>query len=563
MAEQTQIRIDYGRDIEREIAHLQESIAQHTSLVSRYPSRWLALSLLMGDEEIHSRVKELVGEKNEILQQVQESVERLRGIYGEELEIVIADRRYGFINGLVREVVERAPGERRTLSDKLDRIVTHRVLGIPIFLVAMWLVFKMTTEIPGPYMDWLDSLISGPVARWLVTLLRFMGLGGSWVESLLVDGVLAGVGGVLVFTPVLFSLYFFLALLEDSGYMARAAFVMDRLMRALGLHGKSFLPMLLGFGCTVPAIYATRTLENQKDRVLTGLLAPMMSCGARLPVYTVFAVAFMGRYAGRFIFALYLLGIIWAILTGLLLRRTLFKAERAAPFILELPPYRLPTLRGILIHIWERSSLFFKKASTIIVAVSIVLWLLLNLPWGVGDPQDSLFGKASSAVAPLLAPAGFGRWEATGALMTGFLAKEVVVGTLSQVYLGEESEPPEASSSILQDLQEIGVGFWEATIETCRELINLIPGVHLGGEGDEQEGEDTALVQALRRDFTPLEAAAFCVFVLLYVPCAVTVAAQRQEYGTRWALFSVLYQVLLAWIMSVLVYQGGKLLHLG
>jgi len=553
--------VDYGREVEEEIARLQEAIEKVAALAARYPSRWLAIKLLEEDKEILPKVEAVEG-GGEILAQARKSVIHLRSVYGDDVDTIVADRRYGFISGLVREVVRRPAEERLTLSDKIDRIVTNRVLGIPIFLVAMWFVFKMTAEVSGAYLDWVDGVIGGPITNWVVALINLIGLGSTWFESLMVDGVIAGVGGVLVFVPVLLFLYFFLALLEDSGYMARAAFVMDRLMHALGLHGKSFMPMLIGFGCTVPGIYATRTLESEDDRVLTGLLVPMMSCGARLPVYAVFAAAFFADNAGRFIFGLYLFGIVLAIVSGMVFKRTLFKGKPPAPFVMELPPYRLPTLKGILIHMWERSSVFLRKATTIIMAVSVILWFLMSIPWGVEEPRDSLFGKASAAIAPVLAPAGFGNWEAAGSLVTGFVAKEVGVGTMSQIYVGEaEEEEAEEPTTFFQDLGEIVVGFVEATVDTVRMTLSIIPGVDLMGE--EEEAEDTALIEALRENFTPLQAVAFNVFVLLYIPCMVAVAAQRHEFGTKWALFNAVYLTALGWVVATIIYQGGRLLGLG
>jgi len=553
--------VDYGREVEEEIVRLQASIEKIPELNQRYSSRWLALKLLENDRDIWAKVEAVEG-GNALLEQARRSSAHLRDVYGDDVDIVIADRRYGFISGLVKEVVLRPAEDRLTLSDKIDKIVTHRVLGIPIFLAAMWVVFKMTVEASAPYLDWVDGVISGPFTRWTIAILNLLGLGGTWVESLVVDGILAGVGGVLVFVPVLLFLYFFLALLEDSGYMARAAFVMDRLMHSLGLHGKSFLPMIVGFGCTVPAVYATRVLENEEDRKLTGFLVPMMSCGARLPVYTIFAAAFFPQNPAQFIFAMYLTGIAFAILTGVVLKRILFANKPPAPFVLELPPYRLPTLKGILIHMWERTSLFLRKASTIIMAVSIVLWFLMNIPWGVDDPADSLFGKASAAIAPVLAPAGFGEWQAAGALTTGFVAKEVVVGTMSQIYVGAaEEEEAEEPTTFLQDLEDIGVDFWNATVDTVKTAISIIPGVDLMG-AEEEEEEDTALMAALHQAFTPLQAVAFNLFVLLYIPCMVALAAQIHEYGKKWALLNATYLTALGWLVATIVYQGGRLLGL-
>ena len=549
--------VDYGREVEEEIAHLQQVIEKVPELTARYSSRWLAIKLLEEDKRIIPKV-EAVGEE-EIISQARKSVAHLQSIYNEDVDTIIASRRYGFISGLVKEVVRRPIVERLTFSDKVDKVVTNRILGIPIFLVAMWFVFKMTAEVSGAYLDWVDSVIGGPITHWIVAILNLVNLGGTWFESLVVDGIIAGVGGVLVFVPVLLFLYFFLALLEDSGYMARAAFVMDRLMHSLGLHGKSFMPMIIGFGCSVPAIYATRTLENEDDRILTGLLVPLMSCGARLPVYTIFAAAFFPTHAGWFIFGLYLFGIVMAIVSGMVFKRTLFRGKPPSPFVMELPPYRLPTLKGVLIHMWERSSVFVRKAGTIIMVVSIVLWFLMSIPWGVENPRDSLFGKASAAIAPVLAPAGFGDWEATGALVAGFIAKEVVVGTMNQIYVGgAEEEEAEEPTTFLQDLGGIATGFWDATVDTVKMTVSIIPGVNLMGE--EEEEEDTALTTALQGAFTPLSALAFTVFVLLYIPCMVAVAAQRQEYGIKWTVFSAAYLTGLGWVVATLIYQGGRLL---
>jgi len=531
--------VNYGRELEEEISRLQEVIDKVEALTEHYPSRWLAIKLLEEDKEIIAKIK-AVDEGEEILTQARKSIKHLSNVYGADAETIIADRRYGFISGLVKEVVQRPAVDRITLSDRIDKVITNRIIGIPIFLIAMWFVFQMTAGVSGAYLDWVDGVIGGPITRWVVAILNAIGLGGTWFESLMVDGIIAGVGGVLVFVPVLLFLYFFLALLEDSGYMARAAFVMDRLMHTFGLHGKSFMPMLIGFGCTVPAVYATRTLENEDDRVLTGMLAPMMSCGARLPVYAIFATAFFSANPGRFIFLLYMLGIFLAIVSGIIFKKTIFKGKPEAPFVLELPPYRMPTLKGVLIHMWERSSFFLRKAGTIIVLVAIILWFLMNIPWGVENTRDSLFGKMSAAIAPILAPAGFGNWEAAGALVTGFVAKEVVVGTMSQIYVGEaEEEEEEKPTTFFQDIGEILVGFWNATVDTVKATISIIPGVNLMGE--EEEEEETALIEALQNSFTPLSAVAFNVFLLLYIPCMVAIAAQRHEYGTKWMLFNAGY----------------------
>ncbi len=344
--------------------------------------------------------------------------------------------------------------------------------------------------------------------------------------------------------------------------MSRAAFVMDRFMRVVGLHGKSFIPMILGFGCAVPAIYATRTIASRRDRILTALLVPLMSCSARLPVYVVFGLAFFGSRAGTVIWAMYALGIIVAMIAGLVFTRTILKPDASSAFVLELPPYRQPSLKSVMIHMWENTREFVRKAGTTILFASVVMWLLLNLPWGVADQRDSYFGKVSGFIAPVFSPLGFGNWETSGALVTGFMAKEIVVSSMSQIYLNDavEEEPTEATT-FGEDLLGIGSGFVNATISSGKILLSIIPGVDLVDE--QVDRQDTALSLALQNNFTPLTAAALLVFVLLYVPCVATLGAIKHEFGSSWAVTSAVYQTAVAWIAAFIVFQGGKLLGFG
>ncbi len=566
--------INYGQEIETEIAKLVALIDQVPVLKSLYPARWLAIKMLESDENIAMRLAVIQGGA-ELYEKAQASVDNLKKTLGDDVGIFMADRRYGWINGLVKEVVKKPIQARLTNSDKVDKFVTNRILGIPIFLVAMWVVFKFTVDVSAPYLDWVDGLINGPIARWIASILVWIGLGDSWVESLFMDGIIPGVGGILVFVPVLIFLYIALAILEDSGYMARAAFVMDRLMHALGLHGKSFLPMLVGFGCTVPAIYATRTLENQKDRILTGLLVPFMSCGARLPVYVLFAAIFFPNNSGMVVFSMYLLGIMVAILLGMILKKTLFKSKEQSIFVMELPPYRVPTFRGVWTHTWERAGAFVKKAWTIIMATSVILWLLMSIPEGgqgafaQTDVNNSVFATVNKAIAPAFSPLGFDSWEASGALMTGFVAKEVVISTLSQVYAVEEpvEKEVEETPTIFEDIGEIITSFAVSTFDTVKSLP-LIIGVNLFGE--EEEEEPTVLMAAIKEGFEEssnghggLAAFGFMVFVLIYTPCMVAVAAEWHELGAKWTWLSIVGQLLLAWLLSFIVFQGGILLGLG
>ncbi len=577
--------IDYGALLEDRITALQDQLDGAAFRQPHYPARWLALKLLEGETSILDRWPV---DQPALTRAAAQYSDQVLAACDEDPETLIVDRRYGFIGQVVHGAVRRPSHEAVSTSERIDRVLTHRWLGLPIFLMLMWIVFQMVANVSAPLLDWVDAMMTGPFSRWTIVLLGGLGLSGSWVESLLVDGVIAGVGGMLVFLPVLFFLYLAIALLEDSGYMARAAFVMDRFMNMLGLHGKSFLPLLVGFGCNVPAIYATRMLEHQDDRKLTAFLTTFMSCGARLPIYVIFGSAFFGAASGHMIFAMYLLGIAVAILTGIVLKRTIFKNKPTPPFIMELPPYRLPTAKSVWLHIRERTAKFIRGVGSVILVTSIIVWFLLALPVGRDlsafnqvPASDSLFGAVSRLVAPVFRPAGFASWEAAGALVSGLVAKEVVVSTLSQIYLGEANaqaavmaEAGRPPVHLAADLAAIGQGLAEAVLLTGQEIVNIVPRtlnvlplvniaeLDLLGRAEE-ETIDTTLEAALQETFTPLAALAFNVFVLLYIPCMSSIAAMRQEFGLRWTVFQAVYTLGIAWIAAVLLYQTGLLLGLG
>lgn len=554
-------RLDYGSRLEAEVERLLAYFSEIKFELTGYPRRWLAIKLLEGDADILERVQ-LIQNGVQVAARAKKSAEALVSAQGEEVDLLTADRRYGFVNGVVRQSLQRSLVDRITLTDRIDDIVTHKWLGLPFFFGIMYVMFRLVIDVSSPFLDWTDAVINGPIARLFTFLLNLVAA-PAWVHALVVDGIVAGVGGVLVFVPGLLILYFFLALLEDSGYMSRAAFVMDRSMRVVGLHGKSFIPMILGFGCAVPAIYATRTIASLRDRILTALLVPLMSCSARLPVYVVFGLAFFGARAGTVIWAMYALGIMVAMLAGLVFTRTILKPDVFSAFVLELPPYRQPSMKSVLIHMWENTREFVRKAGTTILLVSLVLWLLLNLPWGVENQRDSYFGKLSAGIAPVFSPLGFGNWETSGALVTGFMAKEIVVSSMSQIYLSDTnvSETGEVPTSVRRELMEIVTGFGEAVINSAKILISIIPGVNLMDE--EAESQDTALSLALQVNFTPLSASALLVFVLLYVPCVATLGAIQHEFGRSWAMTSAIYQTVVAWVAACMVYQIGRLLGFG
>lgn len=502
-----QMRIKYGREIEEELSKILgflEAI-DDPGFKEKFSLRWIALKLLENDERIKTEIGKLKN-GNEVIKQVSNSANHINNIFDDDAESVIIDRRYGFISGAATEVLQRTREDRHTRSDTVDQVLLNKFIGIPIFLFMMWFTFQLTFKVGVYPTQWIETFIG-----WISGAISFY-LPETWYRSLLVDGIIGGVGGVLVFLPSIFILFFAIAVLEDSGYMARAAFLMDKIMHTMGLHGKSFIPMLMGFGCNVPAILATRTLESRRDRILTIIINPLISCSARLPVYTLLTAAFFSRYAGTVIFSLYLLGILLAVVMGKLFGKLLFK-ESTGHFIMELPPYRIPTFKGTLIHMWERGSLFLRKMGTIILAGSVIIWFLGTFPWGVEyASKDSYAGSIGRVIEPVVKPFGTD-WRGGVALLFGAVAKEIVVGTFGVLY----------------------------------------------GTGEDTE----ALTDRLQSAMTPLSAYAFMVATLIYIPCIGTFAAIKKETASwRWTFFTVGYGLVLAWILATGIYQVGLLLGL-
>jgi ferrous iron transport protein B len=498
------LALPYGAEVERSLTAIAKALPGG---MTDHERRLLAIRTAEGDS---AAVSGLPGAEA-ILAAATSENGRIEKALEYDLQTAVILKRWDFISGVTGQVLRRDPAKSSgtTWDERLDRIVTNRFLGLPLFLLVAWGVFQSVFAIGDSVADHLDGLLGAfgeASATWLAT----MGAGAT-VTSLIQDGVIAGVGSVLVFVPHIFLFFFFLSILEDCGYMARGAFVMDRILRALGLHGKSFIPMLLGFGCNVPSIMATRILERPRDRMITLLVLPFMSCSARLPVYLLFAGTFFGERAGTVVFALYVLGIVVAVTTAKVLGSTIFAGE-PSQFVMELPAYRLPKLSATLRAAGERAMLFIRKAGTFIFGAVICVWLLASLPFGVEyGSADSLVGRLGALLAPLLAPAGFGFRQAGVALFFGFLAKEVVLGTF---------------------------------------------GTLLG------TGED-GLAAALPALFTPLSALAFLVMTLLYVPCVAVVAAFRRETNSwKWTIFLVAYTTIVGYALAVAVYQGGRLFGL-
>ena len=499
----------YNQETERVLTEIRRIVMEGSRRASEPVWTFHLTRLLEGDPDIESTLQ--LGQRQR--QQIREAAERYgknSSLPGADRETCLADARYRLIEQIVGNAVEKgARSSQSTLSDRIDRVVTNRLLAIPIFLLIMLLMFLLVFGPIGRTLGgWMTAFFTDiltPAVRGILDSANAPG----WTYGLLIDAVIGGVGSVLGFLPQIMLLFLCLSLLEDSGYMARAAFIMDRLLHKIGLSGKSFIPMLMGFGCTTPAVMAARTMENEKDRRMTIMITPFMSCGARLPIYALFAGVFFQANQGLIVFSMYLLGLAVAILSGLLLRHTLFRGE-AAPFVLELPPYRLPGAVSILRHMWEKAKGFLVKAGTIIFSMSVVIWFCETFTLSLhpaSSGMDSILGQLGQWIAPVFTPLGFGFWQAAVALLAGLVAKESVVTTLGVLFAGQ------------------------------------------------------SLPVALGQVFTPLSAYAFMVFTLLYIPCISAFASIKREMNSlKWALGTALLQLSAAYLVSLCVYQIGHLL---
>lgn len=504
---------DLYDDFTHDIHHRMGELIHDAAYAAGLPAHWASIKLLEGDE-IVAKALNLPAETQKKLDGIIAEYEQSSDLG--DRETLIADSRYQYIQRVVSHSVVKGTDHGPSLSQKIDRVVTGKYTALPLFLLAMLCMFAITF---GPFGSWLQDGVSALIdlfSSWLEGTMTAAGVSPVLI-SLVCDGIIAGVGGVLSFLPQIALLFFFLSFLEDSGYMSRAAFIMDRLLRRFGLSGKAFIPMLMGFGCTVPAIMGARTMENEKDRRMTILLIPFMSCSAKLPVYGMIAGAFFGAWAGLVVFGLYLIGMVCGILSGLLFKHTLFSGE-PAPFVLELPPYRLPSMENIATHVWQKVKGFLIKAGTLILLMSMVLWLLQSFDFRlhmVEDTSASMLGTIGSWVAPIFAPLGFGFWQAAVALLTGLIAKEMVVSSLSMFY-----------------------GFALTA--------------------------SSAQVAAAMTGFTPLAAFSMLVFILLYVPCVAAVSTLAKEMNSlKWTLFSILWQIGVAYVAALIVHTIGLALGLG
>ncbi|MBQ7388459.1 MAG: ferrous iron transport protein B [Paludibacteraceae bacterium] len=505
------IHINYGEEVEAAIMQVKKLL--QSSIQTNFPARYVALKLIEGDSVVRQMLNGLPN-ADEIYETASECRKRIEQTYHNDIVGIVSDLKYGFVRGALSETLVHSNTDKKKLGYALDTVLMNRWLGFPVLILFMWIMFQTTFTLGAYPQGWLESGVT-----WIGEQVARLIPEGIF-RDLLVDGIITGVGGVLVFLPNILIMFLFISLLEDSGYMARAAFIMDRLMHRMGLHGKSFIPYLIGFGCNVPAVMATRTLENKKDRLLTMLTIPFMSCSARLPVYLLLVSAFFDHNKGLILLGIYLIGILIAVASAAILNKTLFKNE-TDQFVMELPPYRIPTLRNTLIHMWDKSAMYLKKMGTIILFASIVIWALCYFPHqkdtndSATQIENSYMGQIGHAIEPVIKPLGFD-WRMGVGLLSGMAAKEIIVSSLGILYENEEAT----------------------------SLSESLP-AHFATLSSPQHSS--------------LRAFSFMLFVLLYFPCTATLVAIWREVGWRWATFALVYTTAIAWIVSFAVWQIGSL----
>lgn len=547
------IHINYGNLIEKSILKLQDEIWKNPGIAARYSTRYLAIKLLENDRTTFKLLEEIPNYT--VIEQITlKEIEKLEKEYGEKSETIITDAKYGFIAGALKETCTELELRKNKKVGDIDNILTHKIWGFPIFIFFMWAMFQATFTLGSYPMEWIDAGV-GYLGNFLGSIMN-----EGILKDLVIDGIIGGVGGVIIFLPNILILFFFISFMEDTGYMARVSFIMDKLMHKIGLHGKSFIPLLMGFGCNVPAIMATRTLENKKDRLLTMLITPFMSCSARLPVYVLIISAFFPKNQGLILFSIYMIGIVLGIIVALILKSTLF-AKLDAPFVMELPPYRIPTLKNTIKHMWYKGSQYLRKMGSVILLASIIIWGLLYFPRNVEyssnyDEQiaaieannlipetekeneihslelskaaehqmHSYIGRIGHFIEPAIRPLGFD-WKIGISLISGLAAKEIVVSSMGILYQAEP-DAGENSNSLVEKLQQQ---------------------VHLNGK---LKGEKV---------FTPLVAFGFMLFVLIYFPCIAVITAIGRESNWKWAIFTMFNTTALAWLVSFLTYQIGSI----
>lgn len=532
----SQTRVFYDSVVEDAIEKLKPQIALKAE-EHNVDQRWLAIKLLESDELAISLTENA---HSELIKEEKRKIEKHTNL---DTDIVVADGRYGFIHGLAKDVIHRESELRKTISDAIDTIVLNRFLGIPIFLAIMYLVFTLTVTVGESFIDFFELFFGTIFVDGFAHLLEAIG-SPDWLIIFLAEGVGGGIETVSTFIPPIFFIFLCLSILEDSGYMSRAAFVMDRFMRYIGLPGKAFIPMLVGFGCTVPAVMATRTLGNNRDRLLTIMINPLMSCGAKLPVYALFATIFFPQIGGTVIFILYIIGIALAILMGFVFKSTILRGDMSA-FVMELPPYHIPTINGIFLHTWTRLKSFVLRAGKVIL-IAVVVLSFLNSIGTDGEirfesSEKSILSFTGKTITPIFKPMGIeeDNWPATVGLFTGIFAKEVIIGTLDALYA-------QVADIDIEDEDDFSF------IDGIKEAFVSLPFIAGGEEEEEIIHSENEMAN---RFGGKNNAFAYLLFVLIYAPCLAAIAAIYRETNLKWTLFSVFYLTILAWIIATIYYQ--------
>lgn len=542
------VNLKYGDELENEISKIIEILKKSQEKLSqKFNFKWLAIKLLEQDREVLKSLKVFLEEKTytELVKASENSINHIKNVLRDMPETIIAESRYGFINGALKETLKEKLQKGISASDRIDQILINRILGLPIFAIVMWLMFQLVFKVGDYPMNWLAIGFSK------LSQLLSNTLPAGLLKSLLIDGIIGGVGGILVFTPKIMLLFISIAILEDSGYMARVAFIMDRIMHKIGLHGKSFIPMLIGFGCTIPAYMCTRTLESKNDRMITMHINTFMSCGGRLPIYILFAGIFFPKNAGNIIFSIYIIGIVVAVLMAKLLRATRFKGE-AEPFVMELPTYRIPTVKGVMIHMWERTWQYLKKAGTIILAISIIMWILFTFP-RIGNAYSEDYSKQLTGLEQSFNLSNISEKEYKDSIQTTeakMAAERLAYSAAGRI--GRFVEPvfkPLGFDWRLSLASISGIAGKEVVVSTMGTLFSLT----------NENKNSQSLKNAIAGQYNPLIGYNFMLFSLLYFPCIASLAIFKKEAGTKELIFQIGYTLGLAWVISFIVFQVGRL----
>jgi len=544
--ERKKIIINYGEEIENEIIKIENLLKNNNDLLKKFNLRWLAIKLLEQDKEVISHLRDTLDDKSfyNLNKLFVYSINHIKNVMRDYPEVLIAEARYGFINGALREAIVDKNDNEMPLSDRVDKVIINKIIGLPIFIFIMWVMFQVVFKLGNYPVNWL-TLGLNKLSGFLNAVIP-----GSLLKSLFLDGIIGGVGGILVFTPKIMLLFIFIAILEDSGYMSRGAFIMDRIMHRIGLHGKSFIPLLIGFGCTIPAYMCGRTLENKSDRLITMHINTFMSCGGRLPIYILFAGIFFPENSGNIIFSLYIIGILMAIAMAKLLRVTRFKGE-AEPFVMELPPYRMPTIKGVFIHMWERTWQYIKKAGTIILALSIIMWVSFTFPM-IGNKYSQNYNEQlktlnSSYVSGSIAKDAFEKEVLK--IEKKMAVEKIEYSTAGRI--GHFIEPvfkPLGFDWRLSLASVTGIAGKEVVVSTIGTLFSLV----------KTQKNNTELNSLIAGTYNPLTGYNFMLFTLLYFPCIASLAVFKKEAGTKEMIFQIFFTLTIAWVVSFIVFQIGR-----